>query len=187
AVDIAKMPDAPHGLAEGQINWGQVNIRRKDIPVKTDPTVQADLMERMFDPEKPTTELDLMKASVAGNLADQDFTKMRRLVHELQGMPKDPVFKAGLSAAKQQLEVNIPGLPGRHPEGAARYSSFIIDFNAAYSKAKKAGTLEPNATDASDPKSMISQFIRAHDVPAAQKLSEYMAAVKDMAVVQVPN
>lgn len=182
ARDIAQLPDSPHGLAEGQINWGQANLRRGDVPVKTDPIVHSQLTEKMFDPDHPTTELDLMRANgIDRTLSDKDFTRDLRLVKELNNLPKDPVFNASMAAMKKQLEVNISGLSGSHPEGAARYSAAILQYHDAYTKAKRDGTLKPNDTDANDPTSMVSRIIKANDVSASQKLSEYMAAVRSLA------
>jgi len=185
---LAMMPDAPHGLAEQQVNWGQSLVRRGDLPVKDEPVRVSELAQRIFDPDAPTTRLELMKANAAGIMSDKTFHRLDRLVTEVSALPKDPAFRAGLTAARQQLIANVPGLPGSHPQGAARYAAFILDFQEAYSKAKRTGDLPANATDASDPKSMISQFIKAHDVPASQKLSEYMQSVRELAAqVEVPN
>jgi len=48
ALDIAKMPNAPDGLARTLIDWGE-SQQNKDEKIRSDPGVKQDFIDRMFD------------------------------------------------------------------------------------------------------------------------------------------
>ncbi len=175
ALDIAKMPNAPTGLARTLIDWGE-SQQNKEAKVVDDQATRQALTDRLFDPTNPTTRQDLMKAQVDGKLSDHSFTTMERLVTELEQSPlKGPVWQATAAAAKDALVVNVPGLPGKDVVGTANYSSFMQSFIPQYLAKSRAGTLPPNALDVKDPNSMISQAIAPFKRTSAQRMSDYVS------------
>lgn len=180
ALDIARAnPDAPTAAATARtmIDWGE-SQQNKEEKVASDPTVRQDLTDRMFDPDKPTTALDLMKASAAGKLSDHDFQTMHRLVTELETSPlKGPVWQTTAAAVKDSLIVSVPGLPGKDGIGLQNYSTFMQAFVPQYLAKSRAGTLPPNALDTRDPTSMISQAMAPFKRTAAQRMQDYTSMV----------
>lgn len=156
ALDIArKNPNAPSAAATARtmLDWGETQ-QNKAAKV-SDPTARSDLTDRMFDPNNPTTQLDLMKAQTAGKLSDHDFNTMNRMVTELQQTPlKGDIWKSTTTAVKARL---IDPLAINDTVGKSNYAAFMGDFIPQYIAKSRAGTLPPNALDTRDPKSMISQ------------------------------
>lgn len=158
ATDIARMPDAPPTLARTLLDWGEHQQNAKAQPTVSDPATKAALYTGLFDPTKPTTEVDLMRANIEGKLAPHDFAAMHQLQKALDETPlKGEVMKDTMSAVKASLTYTMPGLPGKDPKGLQNYSAFVQAFVPQYLAASRAGTLKPNALDTRDPNSMISQ------------------------------
>jgi hypothetical protein len=158
AIDIARMPDAPPTLARTLLDWGEHQQNAKAQPTISDPVIKSALYQGLFDPTKPTTEVDLMRANIEGKLAPHDFAAMHQLQKALDETPlKGEVMKDTMAAVKASLTYTMPGLPGKDPKGLQNYSSFVQSFVPQYLAASRAGTLQPNALDTRDPKSMISQ------------------------------
>jgi hypothetical protein len=177
ALDIAKMPDAPVGLARTLIDWGEHQQNLKAQPQVSDPTTRQDLTDRMFDPNKPTTTRDLMQAQIAGKISDHDFTVMHRLVTELQTTPlTGPVWQTTAAAVKDALIVSVPGLPGKDSVGTSNYATFMQTFLPEYIAKSRAGTLPPNALDVKDPNSMISQSMAPFKRTQGQRMTDYVSA-----------
>lgn len=160
ATNIARMPDAPPTLARTLLDWGEHQQNAKAQPTVSDPVVKSALYTGLFDPTKPTSEVDLMRANIEGKLAPHDFAAMHQLQKSLAETPlKGEVFKDTLSAVKANLTYTMPGLPGKDPKGLQNYSAFIQQFVPQYLAASRAGTLAPNALDTKDPTSMISKVM----------------------------
>lgn len=185
-LDVAKNnPDAPSMATTVRtgLSWIEHQQNLKDQPTRSDPTVKADLMTRIFDPTRPTTEIDIMRAEVEGKIAPHDGTIMRQMVqHTEQSGTKSEAFKDTLSAAKATLTYSMPGIPGKDPKGMESYARFVQDFMPKYQAAVRAGTLPPNALDMSDPKSMISQSIKQFKRDPKQLLTDRIEEMRGIGV-----
>lgn len=173
---VRQNPDAPSTATTARtlLDWGESQLS-KEAKVVTDQGVRQQLTDRMFDPDHPTTRLDLMKAQTAGKLSDHDFSTMNRLVTELEQSPlKGPVWQSTVAAAKDALIVNVPGLPGKDNIGVANYATFMQSFVPQYIAKSRAGTLEPNALDVKDPNSMISKAMAPFKRTQAQRMSDFV-------------
>lgn len=175
ALDIARNnPNAPSAAAtvRTMLDWGQSQLN-KEAKV-SDATVKSDLTDRMFDPNSPTSQLDLMKAQAAGKLSDHDFNTMNRMVTELQQTPlKGDIWKATTTAVKAKL---IDPLAINDTVGKSNYAAFMSDFIPKYIAQSRAGTLPPNALDTRDPKSLISQSMTPYKGSMQGNLSASPAA-----------
>jgi len=160
-----KYQNAPNAIetAKTMLDWGEV--QQSDKKIASDPGTVADLTQRLFSLDNPTTEVQLMKAQVDHKLSHDDFAPMLELVKTLQETPiKDPAFKDTLQAAKDSFTY-AGSNTADDPMGSANYARFVQNFLPQYLSQSRAGTLQPNALDMRDPKSLISQSI------AASKLS----------------
>lgn len=174
ALDLArKYPNAPNAAetARTMINWGEAKQNEKAVPIQDDPATVRALTDRLYDPDKPTSRLDLMNAQVQGKINDHTFTTMERLVTELeQGPIREPIFKNAMEGAKALTRTNPPEL------GAGQYENFVHDFLPKYLVAKRGNTLEPDALDLKNPKSMIGRALEQYKSPIAGALQSSIAA-----------
>jgi hypothetical protein len=144
--------------------------------VASDPATTADLTTRMFDPSRPTTVLDIIKAETDGKLSHTDAVNMRENVERLESGPlKGPVWQATAAAVKDSLIVNVPGMPGKDNVGVQNYSTFMQSFIPQYLAKSRAGTLQPNALDTKDPSSMISQAMAPFRRSASDRMADYVS------------
>jgi len=119
---------------------------------KDDPATVDDLTNRLFDPDNPTTVLQIAVARNDGNLSPKKASNLAGIVKAQDAELKEPKFRAAISAAKGQLG----------PAGLGRYSDFVTDFLDKYKNAKRNNALLPNALNVNDPKSLIGETIEAH-------------------------
>ncbi len=177
ALDIAKMPDAPQGLARTLIDWGESQQNKETRPVDDSATRQG-LTDRLFDPTNPTTRQDLMRAQVAGKLSDHSFQSMERLVTELETSPlKGPIWQDTAAAVKGELILSGVGIPGKDIPGEANYAKWAQTFIPQYLAKSRAGTLPPNALDVKDPTSMISQSMAPFKRTVTQRANDYVSSL----------
>lgn len=126
----------------------------------TDPTTASALDARMFDPNNPTTEVDLRKAQVDGKLSNHDFAIRDGLVKARDAQPiKDPTFKTAMAAAKEIIEPKMGGVGLGSPE---KYVGFLHNFMGQYLALSREGKLPANALDLNDPKSLISTTMQQY-------------------------
>lgn len=158
-------PDAPNSasVAKTYIDWAQHQIDRADNPKKivSDPATKTQLYNGIFDPTQPTTVRDILQAEAQDKLNSRDANVMRQLSKEVAGETdlKTPEMKATLDAAKKILAPWAAGTPVRDAAASEAYATFLQRFVPEYLKEKRAGTLQPNATDLGDSKSLISQTL----------------------------
>jgi hypothetical protein len=187
ALDIVKNnPNAPSAAKTWEtLNaWGEHQQTLKAAPTVDDQATRKDLTDRLFDPDHPTTRLDLMKAQTAGKLSDHSFQSMERLVTELEKAPlQGPVWQSTAAAVKDALIVSVPGLPGKDNIGTANYATFMQTFLPDYIAKSRAGTLPPNALDVKDPNSMIGQAMAPFKRTSAQRMSDYVAGAGGLTAV----
>jgi hypothetical protein len=177
SLEIAKMPNAPDGLARTLIDWGEHQQNLKDTAIRSDPVVKQDFTERMFSSDHPVTEIDLMRAQINGKLSKDDFASMSHMVKTLEESPmKGPIWKDTMDAVKSELVLNIPGLQGKDIVGIGNYAKFAQAFIPQYQAAVRAGTLPPNALDVKDPESMISKAMAPFKRSQADRLRDYTTA-----------
>jgi hypothetical protein len=176
ALELAKMPNAPPGLARTFIDWGEKQQNERAAPVVDDAQAKQDLTERLFSADNPTTIPQLMKAATDGKINDHTFNTLKGLVNELQTTPlKGPIWQNTMAAVKDQLIVNVPGIPGKDAVGTANYANFMQNFVPQYLAKYRSGTLPPNALDARDPNSMISQAMAPFKRSQADRMRDYVA------------
>jgi hypothetical protein len=180
ALDIAKKnPNAPNAAATVQtmFNWGE-SQQGKGAKPEDDPVVKSDLMTRMFDADKPTTTLDLMKARADGKISDHTFQTYHGLVQELEQSPlKGPVWHDTIEAVKSELVLSNVGLPGKDITGEGNYAKWAQTFIPQYLAKSRAGTLPPNALDVKDPNSLISQTMSPFKRSVQQRAQDYRSTL----------
>lgn len=163
ALEIAKMPNAPDGLARTLLDWGEHQQNLKDTVVRDDPTKSQELYTGLFNNDKPTTEVDILRAEIEKKISPQTGTMMRALSKELEERPlKGPLWTNTMSAVKGTL--------GTDPQGDEKFGNFVQAFIPEYLRQSRAGTLPPNALDTRDPKSLISQAMAPYKRTAQQML-----------------
>jgi hypothetical protein len=182
ALDIAKNnPDAPNAqtTARTQLDWGEHQQNLKDESPRTDPAVKQDFVDRMFSTDHPTTEIELMRANVNGQLNHNDFNAMHQMVKTLEQEPlKGPIWHDTMEAVKADLMVSGINLPGKDVAGIKNYASFAQTFVQQYlAAARQPGGVPPNALDLKDPQSMISKAMAPFKRTVAQKMQDYMAGI----------
>jgi hypothetical protein len=181
ALDIVKKnPGAPSAAATFRTlnEWGEHQQALKTAPVVDDPIAKKDLTDGLFDPDHPTSRLDLMKAQTAGKLSDHTFQSMERLVTELEQSPlKGPVWQDTAAAVKDELILSNVGIPGKDITGAGNYAKWAQTFIPQYLAKSRSGTLPPNALDVKDPNSMISQSMAPFKRTVAQRAQDYVSAL----------
>ena len=172
-----KYPTANHTHGDSIINWVQHQQQERKQVVTSNPSVLKDIDDGLFSATKPTTLIDLMKAQIAGNLSDHDYSVRERLIKTLEDRPlKGPVWHDTMKAVESQLVVNVPGIPGKDNVGLANYSKFVQTFIPQYIAMERSGTLPLNPLDVKDPKSMISQAMAPFQRSQSQRMSDYVAA-----------
>lgn len=170
-LDIARNnPDAPSAAAtvRTMMDWGE-SQQNKEAKIVDDPATKQMLTDKLFDPDHPTTRIDLMKAQVAGKLSNNSFQSMERLVSDLEQSPlKGPIWSATAAGVKERLIRT--DLRTGDKIGADNYSSFIGDFVPKYLAATREGKLPANALDLNNPSSMISQSLAPYQQSMQDRL-----------------
>jgi hypothetical protein len=186
ALDIArKNPDAPSAAetVRTMFSWGE-SQQNKEAKAVDDPATRQALTDKLFDPSKPTTVLDLMKARADGKLSDHSFSAMKETVEALQNEPlKGEIWKTTIAAVKDRL---IDPLQIKDTVGSANYASFMQDFIPQYLAKQRTGTLQPNALNLNDPNSMISQSLQPYKSSMQDKLKAAPAEPEKSAVSETP-
>lgn len=166
ALELAKMPDAPQGLARTLIDWGESQLNKERKPV-TDPAVASSIDARMFT-DNPTTKMDILKAEAAGKLTRSDAEIRSKIIDQRDKLPSDPQFKLAMDGAKELIEGRSSG---EKTLQAGKYAAFMQQFLSEYQQQKAAGTLPPNALSLRDPSSMLSKAMEAYKSPLANAIS----------------
>jgi hypothetical protein len=173
---IAKIPgqfqNAPGAAekAKTYIDWAQSQLKQQETGKynKDDPQAFSQLNGMMFDPDKPTSIVDVRKAEADGHLSTKSGTVLVELIRARDADPiKDPAFKAAIDAARSQIELNAGGIK----IGADKYAAFMQNFMSDYQRQKRAGTLPPNALDLADPNSLISQHMKGRTLGVGEAVT----------------
>lgn len=172
ALDIARRnPDAPSAAATARtyIDWAEHQQNLKDEAPRTDQTVKADLMSRMFDPDKPTTKIDILRAEANGKLNTHDGSILRELAGQMETSPiRGPLYQTAIEGAKERVGFSVLA------DGHERFANAIQSFMPEYMKAMRDGTLKPNALDLRDDTSLIRQSIARFEPSAKEKMEGHM-------------
>jgi hypothetical protein len=161
AMGIARMPNAPEGLARTLISWGEAQQRQKKEVIATDPATKKDLYDGLFRTDNPTTEVALMKAQIDGKLSNQDFSQLHQLQKALEEKPlKGPLYQGTMEAVKGMLGVSVM------PDGHERYGNFVQTFIPAYLALDDKGRAA--ALNLKDPNSLISKSMEGIKPTPAQ-------------------
>jgi len=165
----AQYPNAPNSTdtARTLLDWGQQQ-QRQEQKVVTNPQTASGLDDRMFAPDNPTSHMDILKAEAAGKLSRQDGQIRMEIAKERDEHPiRDPLFKDAIAAAKDQIEISMPGA-GKI--GGEKFVGFMQKFMGDYLKQSRDGTLPPNALNLDDPESLISQTIKGYRSPLSSSV-----------------
>lgn len=178
--DIMKVEQAHPGVAteraKAMINFGEAQTKEKREIVNDDPDAVSQLYTGLFDQNKPTTDTDILRAAVEKKLSPHTQTTLLQLEKSLAESPlKGPIWQDTMAAAKDQLVVNVPGIPGKDNVGISNFAKFAQMFIPDYLAKKRSGTLPPNALDVNDPQSMISQAMAPFKRTQSQRLSDFIA------------
>lgn len=168
ALDIARMPDAPVGLARTLIDWGEHQQDRKAQPMTSDPAAASSLDARMFSADNPTSKMDILRAEADRKLTRADAEIRSKIIDQRDKMPSDPMFKIAMDGAKQLIEGRTAGEKSLQ---SGKYASFMQQFLEDYQRQKAAGTLPPNALSLRDPNSLLSKTMEAYKSPLAAAIS----------------
>jgi hypothetical protein len=143
-------------------------ILAEEDKIPSNKQVLAGLNARAFDPQNPTTELDVLRAvnsnKPEGHISHQDAQPLLAMVGKIQeqGM-RGPNFTTAMAAAQEKLGVNVM------PDGHTRFSNFTNDFVNAYQSEIRAGKNPVDLLNTKDPNSLISKTLAPY-APDAQTL-----------------
>jgi hypothetical protein len=108
AIEVAKMPNAPDGLARTLLDWGESQMN-KEAKVYSDPGTRADLVARMGASDRPTTEIDILRAEADGKLAHPDANQLRTLQQAILKRPEGESIKANRDGFFKNYAPSIDG------------------------------------------------------------------------------
>jgi len=143
-------------------------ILAEEDKIPSNKQVLAGLNARAFDPQNPTTELDVLRAvnsnKPEGHISHQDAQPLLAMVGKIQeqGM-RGPNFTTAMAAAQEKLGVNVM------PDGHTRFSNFTNDFVNAYQSEIRAGKNPVDLLNTKDPNSLISKALAPY-APTSQDL-----------------
>ena len=135
------------------------------------------LYDGMFRADKPTTEIDILKAETEHKINSQDANNLLRLHGALQDKTlKGPIDRQDTTkAVHADLTGQLINVPGAHDAvGEAAYAGFLQSFIPKYLEMERAGTLPSNALDINNPKSMLSELMAPFKRSPAQKMQQLM-------------
>lgn len=107
-IEIAKMPNAPDNLARTMLDWGE-SQQNKEAKVYSDPGVRADLIGRMGASDRPTTEIEILRAEADGKLAHPDANQLRTLQQAILKRPEGESIKANRDGFFKNYAPSIDG------------------------------------------------------------------------------
>lgn len=164
--------------ARVMVDWAQHQQLPRKQPVATDPAVQQHLYDGMFDPQKPTTRIDILRESALNHLDDHATKTLLALNNELEKEPlKGQIWTNTMNVVKGQLIYSDPLQIGKDLVGMSNYSNFLQTFIPEYINERRTGKLKPNALDANDPKSLISEAMAPFNKRSySDKIRDYRAA-----------
>ena len=164
-----KYPGAATERAKSMIDWGQHEQNEKATPVKDNPDAVSGLYDGLFKADKPTTDVDILKAATKGDLTDRTRTNLLQLHAALESHPlHDPVYVNTMDAVK--------GIFGEGPLGKQAYANFVQTFLPDYlSKRRTDAGVPQNALDTRDPKSMIGAAIEKYRLTPQQMFRDHLA------------
>lgn len=128
--------------------------REKREAVVTNEAVRTELYNGLFDPDHPTTEVDIYKN--ARELSDRDIRDLVNLRKALEEAPlKGPRYTETMHAARSMLGVDLV------IDGHQRYANFINEFIPQYLRLTPEQRV--GALDTRDPNSLISKVIKSYE------------------------
>lgn len=150
---LAKQPGADPAKTRALYEFGEHHDGTERT--YTDPVTGKQLSDGILDGS--VTNLDLIKANNENKLSDKDFSLYQKNLKSLDSLGEQ---KEGFQAAMKSVDdLTIDRTAGPDPLGTAVAAKIKSQFMPAYLQALKTKTLQPNALDMTDPKSMIRQFV----------------------------
>jgi len=144
------------------------SVLKGESEIPTNKQALTALNARAFDPQNPTTELDVLRAinsqDPTTHISHQDGQPLLAMIGKIQeqGM-RGPNFTAAMTAAQEKLGVAVM------PDGHTRFSNFTNDFVDAYQREIRAGKNPTDLLNTKDPNSLISKSLAPYQ-PNAQTL-----------------
>ena len=129
-----------------------------------DPATRNELTARLFDPENPTTLLQIGIARNDGKISATTQKNLTNIVKLQAQELHDPVVRATMNGAAAKI--------GRDDVGREKFASFVQQFLPEFLKEKRAGTLPPNWGDLNDEKSLIRQYMKSHERSMTQMMQD---------------
>lgn len=143
ALDIAKLPNAPDGLARTLLDWGERQQNTKQETIISDPTVRSNLLARIGAGDKPTTEIDILRASADQKLSQRDTTELRNLQQAILKRPDGEAISRDRSTFFKQYAGAIAGVSFDPVLGSPKLYAAEMDARRQ-EEALRAKGLEPN-------------------------------------------
>ena len=167
-LDVARrFPNAPNAAAtvKTYLDWGEAQQRARAEPVVSDAGTKAGLISGLMDPNKPTTELDVLRAEADNKLSTRDGAILRAMVHQMgPDLTHDPIVHTAMQGAAERVGQSLL------VDGHERFANFMQAFLPQYLKAKRDGTLPPNALDLRDENSLIRQSLKPFEPTAQERM-----------------
>lgn len=142
-----------------------IKAREKSAGAPDDPKTLTDFNDRLFDPDNPTTTLQIGIARNEGKLSANSAKTLTPIIKELEKTPmRGPVWQGIVTGVKARLAPSLlnPLESLNDPKGAANYSSFMNEFGTEVMRLKRANQLPPNWSNINDPQSLISQTLASY-------------------------
>jgi hypothetical protein len=141
--------------------------------IVTDPAIEADLVQRMYDPANPTTLRQVLEADIQEKLSPASFARLHRAVTGAKDEAfANPVFREVMQNAEKLLVSSHPMLPGKDMVGLSKHSGFVTEFMPAWAARVRSGKTQPNDLDMNDPASFVSQYINKYKRSAPQMFQD---------------
>lgn len=146
ALDLAKMPNAPDGLARTWLQWGEHQQNLKDETVRDNQPLRKDLLSRIDDPNKPTSEIEIRKAEANREITRATSQELLNLQKAIKERPegeaivrnRNEFFKRYAPTIDPEIELGI------HSElGSQKMYQAEMDARRMESDMRKKG-LDPN-------------------------------------------
>jgi hypothetical protein len=154
--------------------------RQNGGPAATDPAVALDLDKRMFDPNNPTSAMDVLKADTAHQLSSHDVESRLKLIAERdKGDFKDPTVKYALDA--------VGAMFGTSQKGQEKNALFNQEIMPKLIQMRNAGQLRPGDFDTKNPESFLMKTYKQFELTEQEKTQAFFEKMARGAPIDLTN
>jgi hypothetical protein len=166
-------PDAPNAAdtTRTYLNYIEQKQREAERPetIVTNQKVYDDLINRMDDPNNPTTEVEILRAAAnpdhSQRISDKDTKHANDLRKALTEQPiKSPAFKNVVADAKAQL--------GSGDLGMHRFHQFFEELVPIVQRLEREGKLTPGDLSTRDPNSLYNKVLKQYLLNPNEKMTD---------------